>query len=86
MMMPTPDDLTDDTADDMLPSEAGAPEEPNGAQLREMARQRYAVGSNDDIEILDEIAEPIEEGISRADEGAWVLAWVYVPYPTPDAP
>lgn len=38
-----------------------------------VARANYCVGSNDDIEI-----EP-DAKLSRAEEGTWVQAWVYVP-------
>ena len=39
----------------------------------ETARGMYALRSNDDLEIDD------EPSVSIADEGTWVMAWVWVP-------
>ena len=50
------------------------------SQLREAARQQYA---SDDIEIAGELSDdhdPILEGVSRGEDGAFVLAWVFVRY------
>ena len=52
-------------------SEKGYPDE----VLRNAARRNYANPSNDDIEIDDDAK------ISRCDEGAWIQAWVWVPFP-----
>lgn len=46
--------------------------------LLAQAREKYAAGSDDDIEI-DELA-PTSEG----DEGVWVQAWVWLRYPEVD--
>src|SRR4051812_10394330 len=49
------------------------PEALTDDDYREQARQAYAVGSDDDIEIdSDAKVSPNDEG------GAWVAAWVYV--------
>lgn len=38
------------------------------------ARQKYAQGSSDNLEIDD------TPSLSRADNGTWVSAWVWVPH------
>lgn len=48
------------------------------AELIERARARYAVPSDDDIEVDDDAR------ISEGEGGAWVQAWVWVPQ-CPDA-
>ena len=42
------------------------------------ARQEYAHGSDDNIEIDEEAAT------SRGDDGVWVAAWVWLPNPRED--
>jgi len=46
-----------------------------GPELVGAAKEKYALGSDDNIEIDDDAHE------SRADDGAWVQAWVWVPNP-----
>ena len=47
--------------------------------LVDQARSMYADPSDNSIEIDDYAV-----GVSRADEGAWVNAWVWVPEPDPE--
>lgn len=46
-------------------------------ELLDRAREKYTMGSSNDIEIDDESV-----GVSRADDGTWVNAWVWVPNET----
>jgi hypothetical protein len=43
--------------------------------LLEMARQKYAYGSSDDVEIDDEAIT------AKSDTGMWVNAWVHIRLP-----
>lgn len=52
---------------------AANPEMYANEELLQLAREQYAEGSSDDIEIDD--SAPISE---PADGGTWVAAWVYV--------
>jgi len=46
-------------------------------QLRELAREQYAAGSDNNIEIDETLPDPPAQ-FSIADGGAWVAAWVWV--------
>lgn len=52
---------------------------PTTAEWIERAHQKYAMSSNNDIEIAQEIADPIDFNTSEGEDGTWVLAWVWVP-------
>ena len=56
---------------DVVPNDRRTPM--TDAEIIEAARQKYCVGSDDDVEI-DEYPE-----IIHADGGCWVPAWVWIP-------
>ena len=49
-------------------------EELRNAAIRDWAEDKYAIGSNNDIEI------DADAVVSAGDDGAFVAAWVYVRY------
>lgn len=56
-------------------SAAAEPLTPEELKLVERAREKYTLSSSNDIEI-DEVPT-----LSHSDKGAFVSAWVWVPYP-----
>lgn len=54
--------------------------EENEKSIRQRAREKYAYGSDNDIEIEEDAA------ISEADDGYWVAAWVWLFKPEQDEP